>query len=157
MTRKNRLEIQLRTYLVRRKALKRKFPEGGPVYTARRKRMQIKIDRLRRQIKAYAQARAQLRAIDDRVKAFTGYAARDKRQHTAKNTNTAQELAVKFFIKSAYDAGIDSRHIIEYMRYKDRHTTSDSRRAFVKSFKTNPENFKLWQDFKQYLQHENSR
>lgn len=108
--------------------------------------MQDKIDRLRRSIKKYDVKISQLKEIDRLLKEYTGF-------HAKKNGKNSKEqnLATSIFIKYAYDINIDSQYINEYMKYKDSHTISNNRRKFSRSFSANPDNYKAWVGFREYI------
>lgn len=144
--RKNRYQQQLRTYLQRRAELK----ASKPYCRERLRKMNAKIAHLYRMIRIYEDKLNTLKTIDSRVVDFIGYSARSKK---TKKSTPKQELAVSIFIKQAYDLQIDSRYINQYLKYKDARTPSNNRRTFTRSFKTNPENYRAWQNFRQYLSH----
>lgn len=147
--RKNRYQQQLRTYLQRREALKRKYPCKN--YDARLKRIQDRIDGLRRNIRTYSLIDAKMNRLAKSVHDYTGVPVKLIHGGGSGEVRQKTDLAVSLFIKLAMETGVTGFYLTQFLGYKDSHGPSRNRRRFTRSFATNEKNYNAWKKFREYL------
>ena len=155
MTRKNKIQSNLRTYILRREALRANYPDwklGNPKYVKKNYRLYRTIANFRRKLRRIEKWEQYLFFMDRIVCEFMDL---EQIRFTVESQERTLVVARFMFCKYAIEQySIPGWLVSEFLGAKDSVYANRSRLKFTRSFKINKSGHETWQRFKQYIHFE---
>lgn len=143
---KNSLQRQLSVYKARREKLKAEHGRT-PLYAKKVKKINSAIGNLTVSIRKVDAIEDRMRVVNERVKEFTGVSV----WKVGKTGKPEVKQAKNLFYRECSEMGIAGGYQAIFCGINRKISPTQQRMAFIRSFKTKPENRDLWRRWKVFL------